>query len=84
MKIIPEKNYRRPIYAIGMAAVMMTAALTACTDKIVELAGEETCIETSATNEPVVLDGDVAVVTETEPYVELDGGVAIDESEPTI
>ena len=84
MKIIPEKNYRRPIYAIGMAAVMMTAALTACTDQTVELAGEETCIETSATNEPVALDGDVAVVTETEPYVELDGGVAIDESEPTI
>ncbi len=65
MKIKPEKNYRKPLYAVGLAAVMMTASLTACTDTPADLEGEATCIETSETSgteDIVELDGDVAVV----------------------
>ena len=31
MKISQAKNYRKPLYAIGLSAVIMAAAVTGCT-----------------------------------------------------
>ncbi len=32
MKISQPKNYKKPLYAIGLATVLMAASLTGCTD----------------------------------------------------
>ena len=78
MKIIPEKNYRKPVYALGLAAVMMTTALTGCKDKPVDLAGDVQVIESSETEESVMLQGEVAETVDDR--VILDGGVSIDDT----
>ena len=85
MKIIPSKNYRKPLYAAGLAAIMLATAATGCTD-IVKVEGDVPC----ETTEEVALAGDVAVIEpdgtcetketkETEEIVELDGEVAVED-----
>lgn len=32
MKITPAKNYKKPLYAIGIAATLMAVSVTGCTD----------------------------------------------------
>lgn len=79
MNIIPSKNYRKPLYAVGLAAVMMTTAVTGCTD-IIRVDGDTTC----ETTEEIALAGDVAVcdpegtnpTDPTDEPVELDGDIA--------
>ena len=34
MKIKPLKNYKKPLYAIGLTTAIMALALTGCTDPI--------------------------------------------------
>ena len=82
MKIVPSKNYRKPLYAVGLAAVMLTTAVTGCTD-IVRTDGDTTC----ETTEEIALAGDVVVSTdgttepmETEEPVVLDGEVDVCET----
>ena len=31
MKITPAKDYKKPLYAVGLAATVMTMAVTGCT-----------------------------------------------------
>ena len=64
MKILSEKNYKKPLYAIGVTAALLAMTVTGCTDpeKGPALAGDVPC-ETTETTEEVVLDGDVAVCT---------------------
>ena len=59
MKIVPSKDYKKPLFAIGLSAVMMASAVTACSDPI-QYAGDEVIV-TSETEEIVQLDGDVAI-----------------------
>ena len=59
MKISPLKNYKKPLYAIGIAAVIAATALTGCGE--VEYAGTA---DTKPTESEVELSGDVAMVPE--------------------
>ena len=87
MKITPEKNYKKPLYAVGITAAAMAIAITGCSDEPPALAGdiavtvEETTVvqldgeqEPPATCETKETDG-------TDVPVELDGDVAFVEPE---
>ena len=72
MKITPSKDYKKPIYAIGLTTAVMALAVTGCTNpfkKPVDLAGDVQIIDPTTTTEEVVIDGEVA----------LDGDVSIDD-----
>ncbi|MBE7070544.1 MAG: hypothetical protein E7386_08590 [Ruminococcaceae bacterium] len=59
MKISPLKDYKKPLYAIGIAAAIAATALTGCGE--VEYAGTA---DTKPTESQVELSGDVAMVPE--------------------
>jgi len=67
MKITPAKNYKKPLYAIGLTTAVMAMAITGChkpePDKPVELDGDVqiATTETSETETEVILDGEVEV-----------------------
>ncbi len=64
MKRKPEKNYKLPKYAAGLAAMLAAGTLTGCTDPVseVQLDGDMVVPEDT---EIVQLAGDVAYVEET-------------------
>lgn len=55
MKVTQSKNYRKPLYAIGLAAAI-AVTVTACGNEPVQLMGDTTVAETT---EDVQLAGDV-------------------------
>ena len=57
MKITPVKDYKKPVFAIGIAAAM-ALSVTACKEPGVQLAGDVVTVETT---EEVQLDGEVAI-----------------------
>ena len=59
MKISPLKDYKKPLYAIGIAAAIAATALTGCGE--VEYAGTA---DTKPTESQVELSGNVAMVPE--------------------
>lgn len=59
MRISPLKDYKKPLYAIGIAAAIAATALTGCGE--VESAGTA---DTRPTESEVELSGDVAMVPE--------------------
>ena len=59
MRISPLKDYKKPLYAIGIAAAIAATALTGCGE--VEYAGTA---DTKPTESEVELSGDVAMVPE--------------------
>jgi len=96
MKIDPKKNYKKPLYLIGVASLVGVTALcgTGCGDDLqiagdvptattteLILEGEAQTVETepSETDEPVALDGDVAICEPTPTPPVLEGGVPIDD-----
>lgn len=64
MKITQAKNYKKPLYAIGLAASIMAASVSGCTDpgKGPDYAGGMDVRPTETTE--VALAGDVAVAPE--------------------
>ena len=73
MKITPSKHYKKPLYAIGLSAVIMAVALTGCTppEKEVQLGGaaeiKEDEQETEVIIEPAIIEGGiVAIDTDSE------------------
>ena len=60
MKITPSKNYKKPLYAIGIAAALTAAAISGCSDPVVQVSGETTTSSAPSETE-VQLDGDVAI-----------------------
>ena len=77
MKIMPTKNYKKPLYAIGIAAAIAAVSLTGCTDPgKIDYAGDVAI--TTAETDHVRLTGEVADTDPTE--VELDGEVEVTES----
>lgn len=98
MKITPAKNYKKPLYAIGLTAVVMAVAVTGCTDPFapVKYAGDMQIEieETKATikgkkieqTEPVALAGDVAICTDETYDLTLEGEATVDPdwTEPTM
>ncbi|MBE7070543.1 MAG: hypothetical protein E7386_08585 [Ruminococcaceae bacterium] len=80
MKIAQAKNYKKPLYAIGLAATIMAASVSGCTDpgKGPDYAGGMDVRPTETTE--VQLDGEVAEsITETSE-TRLEGGVPIDDN----
>lgn len=57
MKITPVKDYKKPVFAIGIAAAM-ALSVTACKDPVVQLDGDVVTVETT---EEVQIDGEVAI-----------------------
>ena len=77
MKITPAKDYKKPLYAIGIAATIAAVSLTGCTDPgKVNYAGD---IEVKPVESSVAYAGEIADTEPTESEVELDGEVAITE-----
>ncbi len=97
MKITQAKNYRKPLYAIGLATVIMAASVSGCTDpgKGPDYAGGMDVRPTETTE--VQLAGEVEErITETSETkfkdetkirpsmttkVKLEGGVPIDDND---
>ena len=96
MKIDPKHDYKKPIYAIGVATLIGATALfgTACGPKDsggrskshrdTKPEGTEVRLAGEETIDPgyVELDGDVAVVETDPPDVELSGEDVVCETEP--
>ena len=59
MKITPSKNYKKPLYAIGIAAALTAAAISGRSDPVVQVAGETTTSSAPSETE-VQLDGELA------------------------
>lgn len=84
MKIDPKKNYKKPLYLIGVASLVGVTALcgTGCGDDL-QIAGD---VPTSTTTE-LILEGEAQTVetepSETDKPVALDGDVSISEPTPT-
>ena len=79
MKISQAKNYKKPLYAIGISAVIMATAVTGCTDLSTGHTGSRTKGDsdhkTEATEGPeVILGGDVVLDGEAVLYNVKDGG----------
>ena len=69
MKITNIKNYKKPLYAIGLSAVIMAVAVTGCTKPVkdeVQLGGaaevREDEQETEATTEPIISEAGIALI----------------------
>jgi hypothetical protein len=69
MKITPAKDYKKPLYAIGLAAAILTVSVTGCTDPETKTRTRKHR-RTSKPTEEVQIAGDVQVV---DPDVELAG-----------
>ena len=87
MKITPERNYRKPLYAVGIAAAAMAIAITGCSDEPPALAGdvavtvqETTEVQLEGEQEPPVTC-ETKETKETEEDVGLAGDVAFVEPE---
>ena len=80
MKITQSRDYKKPLYAIGLTTALVTTAVTGC-GPIGYAGGIQ--VPTSETTEEVQLAGEVDVgpdeteCTTEERLVELDGGVAV-------
>ena len=97
MKITQAKNYKKPLYAIGLAATIMAESVSGCTDpgKGPDYAGGMDVRPTETTE--VQLDGEIAEsITETSETkfegetkirpsmttkVRLEGGAPIDDND---
>lgn len=83
MKIAHAKDYKKPLYAIGIAATIVAVSVTGCTDDPgkVKYSGD-VAIATTETDH-LRLTGEVADTDPTE--VELDGEVEMtEETKPTV
>lgn len=77
MKITQAKGYKKPLYAIGIAAAITALSVTGCTDPgKIDYAGDVATCTTETTE--VRLAGETADTDPTE--IELDGDIAIPES----
>lgn len=75
MKITPAKNYKKPLYAVGIAATLMAVSVTGCTDFSIGIKSgtkdnsgpvQTDTTKPDADNEPVLageieLEGEVAM-----------------------
>jgi hypothetical protein len=65
MKVTQSKNYKKPLYALGLAAAI-AMTVTACGNELVQLAGDTTTFE--PTESSTVLGGETTIDTDyTEP-----------------
>jgi len=75
MKITPSKDYKKPLYAIGIAATIAAVSLTGCTDPgKVNYAGD---IDVKPVESSVAYAGEIADTEPTESEVQIDGEEAV-------
>jgi len=95
MKVTPVKNYKIPLFAAGMTAIMLASAATGCADpkrirrdvpdkadpttRAVDIAGDIQVVD--PTDDPVQLDGEVADTVPTDDLDIAGGMVCLDPSE---
>ncbi len=75
MEIKPQKNYKKPTFAVGLASLMVTAGMTTgCTDNT----NSTSDINKSNNESEVTLMGDMPMFTEsTSEPLEYDGGLEL-------
>ena len=86
MKITQSRDYKKPLYAIGLTTALVATAVTGC-GPIGYAGGLE--IQTSETTEEVQLSGEVDIsndgsdcttTDESQEGVQLDGDIAIEQT----
>ena len=91
MKITQSKDYKKPLYAIGIAAALVATSVTGCGSifgdsgdgRTTKGGGSGTRTMSSQyskynADDPVIEEGEIAIAGEIdEPDVELDGDVAL-------
>ena len=65
MKIKPLKDYKRPLYAIGVGTAIMAVALTGCTDPAKDKQDNNTATEYAKEESADATDETLKVITET-------------------
>ena len=76
MKITQSKNYRKPLYAIGLSAAVMAVAVTGCTNPLDMLSGAKK-VDHTGTKDVRTLNKDYSK-TDADNTVALAGEVQID------
>lgn len=72
MEIKPQKNYKKPAFALGLASLMaVSGTLTGCTD------GAENSSDTKGGSSEVSHGGAVAISTDSTTTLEYDGGLEL-------
>ncbi len=76
MEIKPQKNYKKPVYAVGLASLIATAGtLTGCTDNS---SGSSSNSGQNNSYEHSSLSGDMIIITDaTSAPIEYDGGLEL-------
>ena len=76
MEIKPQKNYKKPVYAVGLASLIATAGtLTGCTDNS---SGSSSNSGQNSSYEHSSLSGDMIIITDaTSAPIEYDGGLEL-------
>lgn len=65
MKIKSIKNYKKPLYAIGLSTAIMAVALTGCTDPAKDKQDNNTATEYAKEEWADATDETLKVITET-------------------
>ena len=69
MKISQAKNYRKPLYAIGLSAVIMAAAVTGCTP-IGYAGGEQIVSQETEESKPCETSEEIVEICGMEEIIE--------------
>lgn len=74
MEIKPQKNYKKPAFAIGLASLMVAAGTSGCTDGAESSSGiNNNSNDTTTLSQP----GDIEISTDSTTYLEYDGGLEV-------
>lgn len=74
MEIKPQKNYKKPAFAVGLASLMVAAGTSGCTDGAEGSSGVNTnSNDTTTLSQP----GDIAISTDSTTTLEYDGGLEL-------
>lgn len=73
MEIKPQKNYKKPAFAIGLASLMVAAGTSGCTDGAEGSSGANNSNDTTTLSQP----GDIEISTDSTTTLEYDGGLEV-------
>lgn len=75
MEIKPQKNYKKPAFAVGLASLMVAAGTSGCTDgaQNSSVTGNVSKDETSLLSQP----GVTSISTDSTTSLEYDGGLEL-------
>ena len=74
MEIKPQKNYKKPAFAIGLASLMVAAGTSGCTDGAESSSGiNNNSNDATTLSQP----GDIEISTDSTTSLEYDGGLEL-------